>query len=59
MKVALGGWALFECEKCGGEFAALVVPEAKVYCTNCGNLDTVPKDIELAPGIALNHDPHL
>jgi len=57
MEVTVGGWAVFECEKCGGEFAALVVPGAKVYCTNCGNLDTVPKDIELAPGITISQEP--
>jgi len=51
MKVTVGGWALFQCDDCGGEFAALTVPGAKIYCTNCGKLETVPEDIELVAGI--------
>ena len=60
MKVITGGWALFECEDCGGQFAAMTVPDAKIYCTNCGKLDTVPDNVELAPNISFssNHNPH-
>ena len=52
MKVILGGWAYFECEDCGGEFAAMTTPGAKIYCTNCGKIDTAPEDIQLAGGIS-------
>ena len=51
MIVKLGGWALFECEDCGGQFAALVTYGSVVYCTNCGKQDIVPENIELAKGI--------
>jgi Zn finger protein HypA/HybF involved in hydrogenase expression len=53
MKVTLCGWAIFECEDCGGQFAAMVIPGQKIYCPNCGKLDTVPEDIQLAAGITL------
>ena len=56
MKVSVGGWAIFECEDCGGEFAAMTVPGATLFCTNCGKQDTVPEDIELAKGVSLVKD---
>jgi len=52
MKVTVGGWAIFECEDCGGQFAALTAPGAKIYCANCGKQDTVPDGADLAPGIS-------
>ena len=54
MKVIQGGWALFECKNCGGQFSALTVPDAKIYCANCGKQDTVPDGTDLVPGISLD-----
>jgi len=54
MTVKLGGWALFECDDCGGQFAALVTYGADLYCTNCGKKEIVPENIELANSISFN-----
>jgi len=56
MKVKVGGWAVFECEACGAEFAAVVTFGAEIYCPNCGKIDTVPEDIQLASGITLTNE---
>jgi hypothetical protein len=56
MKVILGGWALFECEGCGGQFAAMVIPGQKIYCPNCGKPDTVPEGIRLAAGVSFTEN---
>jgi len=54
MKVTVGGWAIFECEDCGGQFAALTVPDAKIFRANCAKRDAVPGGTELASGISLD-----